>query len=86
MPSRALPFDPVHGIIDDLWGLLPIAAPFALGLPTGGGASWLAWMLGAGAVIYSLLTAYEVGLVPLIPLSLHLGLDALARAALASWR
>ena len=45
---------------------------------------WLAWFFGAGAIMYSLATDYELGAVRLIPVPFHLGLDAVAGAILAA--
>ena len=39
--------------------------------------------LGAGALLYSLLTDYELGLVRALPMTLHLGLDFCSGALLA---
>ncbi|WP_375459617.1 hypothetical protein [uncultured Enterovirga sp.] len=73
----------IHGIIDYLWGVALLAMPFLLGLPSGGAAGWIALAFGAGAILYSLLTAYELGLLPVIPMPVHLGLDAVAGLVLA---
>ena len=74
----------IHGIIDYLWGAALLITPLALGFPLGSAASWIALVFGAGAILYSLLTRYEVGLVPLIPMPVHLGLDAVAGLVLAA--
>jgi hypothetical protein len=67
----------VHGALDYIVGALLIVAPWLLGFANGGPAQWVPVMLGAAIIIYSLLTAYESGVVPAIPLSAHLGLDVL---------
>jgi hypothetical protein len=73
----------LHGIIDYLWGVALLAAPWLFGFADGGPAQWLAVVFGIGAILYSLVTDYELGLVRLIPMSLHLMLDGLAGAFLA---
>lgn len=84
-PARAQPVDPalrtrmittrVHGIIDYLVGLLLLALPYLLGFADGGAAQKVTLTLGAVAVLYSLLTNYELGVLRLIPFRLHLGID-----------
>lgn len=74
----------VHGAIDYLWGVVLIAAPWLLGMPEGGAAMWVAIAFGAGAIVYSLVTDYELGLLRLMPMSLHLTADAAAGALLAA--
>lgn len=73
----------IHGLIDYLWGLGLIATPFLLGF-AGGPAQWIAILFGAGAIAYSLVTDYELGLTPLIPMKAHLALDGIAGAVLAA--
>lgn len=74
----------VHGIVDYVWGALLLGLPFWLALPEGSAARPTAWIFGAGAIAYSLVTVYEVGLVPIVPMRLHLLLDVLAGAVLAA--
>ncbi|MDB5513187.1 MAG: hypothetical protein JWR08_2670 [Enterovirga sp.] len=74
----------VHGAIDYLWGLALMVSPWLAGMPKGGAAMWVAWFFGAGAIAYSLATEYEFGLVPIVPMPLHLGLDGVAGAVLAA--
>lgn len=66
----------VHGILDYLVGALLIVAPWLLGFAQGGAETWLPVVLGAGVIVYSLLTDYELGVVKTIPMPVHLGLDA----------
>jgi hypothetical protein len=73
----------VHGVIDYLWGLALIVSPWLFGFATGGAAQWVAIVFGLGAILYSLITVYELGAVRIIPMSLHLTLDGIAGAALA---
>jgi hypothetical protein len=74
----------VHGVIDYLWGIALIAAPWLFGFATGGAAQWVAILFGAVAVLYSLATDYELGAVRIIPMSMHLVLDGLAGVALVA--
>lgn len=73
----------LHGIIDYLWGIALLAAPWLFGFADGGAAQWLAVAFGLGAILYSLITDYEVGLVRLLPMPLHLALDGLGGLFLA---
>lgn len=74
----------IHGIVDYLWGVALLVMPLVLGFPLGRAATWIALGFGAGAILYSLLTRYELGLIPLIPMPVHLGLDAVAGLVLAA--
>ncbi len=65
----------VHGIIDYVVGILLCAAPWLLGFADGGPAQWVPVILGVAAVVYSLLTDYELGLARLISVPAHLVLD-----------
>ena len=73
----------LHGILDYVVGVLLIAAPWILGFADNGPATYVPVILGAGALVYSLLTNYERGLVRVIPFSTHLVLDVLSGAFLA---
>jgi SPW repeat len=72
-----------HGILDYVVGILLIAAPWVLGFADDGPATYVPVVLGAGALVYSLLTNYELGLLRIIPFSTHLILDVLSGALLA---
>jgi hypothetical protein len=74
----------VHGLLDYLTGALLIALPWLLGFARGGAETWIPVVLGAGAILYSLVTDYELGVVKVLNMRLHLGLDALSGAFLAS--
>lgn len=73
----------VHGALDYGVGGLLIAAPWLLGFATGGPAQWVPVVLGAGAIVYSLLTRYELGVIGLIPMPVHLAIDAASGVLLA---
>ena len=74
----------VHGILDYLTGLLLIAAPYMFGFANGGAAQWVPMVLGVAAILYSLLTRYEWGLVKVIPMPAHLAIDGAHGALLAA--
>ncbi len=78
IPTRA------HGVLDYLTAILLMAMPWALGLGDGGLETWLPVALGAGVVLYSLLTRYELGVAKIIPMPVHLGLDVAGGALLAA--
>lgn len=65
----------VHGIIDYAVGALLIVAPYLLGFADRTPAQWIPMLLGLAALVYSLLTDYELGLVKILPMQAHLGLD-----------
>ena len=65
----------VHGIIDYVVGALLILAPFLFGFADGTAAQWTPILLGVSALVYSLLTRYELSVVKAIPMPVHLGLD-----------
>lgn len=65
----------VHGLLDYLVGVVLIVAPWVLDFADGGPGQWVPVILGAGAILYSLLTDYEFGVVRLIPMATHLMLD-----------
>jgi hypothetical protein len=66
----------VHGILDYLVALLLIVAPYLFGFANGGPEQIVPQALGAMIILLSLLTAYEVSLVKLIPYRVHLMIDA----------
>lgn len=66
-----------HGYIDYLMGLLLVAIPLLFAVPDGA-ATTLLIVLGAGTILYSLMTDYEVGLIRILPMKVHLGIDLIA--------
>ena len=73
----------MHGLLDYLVGIVLIAAPWLFGFADDGPATYIPVALGAGALVYSILTNYEFGVVRLIPFRVHLLLDVLSGAFLA---
>lgn len=74
----------VHGIIDYLFGVLLIAAPWLFGFADLEMARWVPIIIGALIIIYSLLTRYEMGVADVIPMNVHLWLDILGGLVLAA--
>jgi hypothetical protein len=72
----------VHGVLDYAMGIVLIACPFLLGfadadLAANGAETWIMVLFGGIMIVASLMTAYECGVVSLISMSTHLGLDVL---------
>lgn len=74
----------VHGFLDYAMGLLLIAAPWLFGFARGGAETWLPVGIGIAALLYSLLTDYELGVARVISMPAHLWLDALSGVLLAA--
>jgi hypothetical protein len=63
----------IHGVIDYIVGLIVIALPFMLGLQ--GTARMTLIAVGVIAILYSLMTDYELGAVRYLRIRFHLLLD-----------
>jgi hypothetical protein len=74
----------VHGYLDYIMGALLIAAPWLFDFDRGGAETWVPVILGAGAIIYSLMTDYEMGATRGISMRTHLMLDLLSGIFLAA--
>lgn len=75
----------IHGVIDYLYSLAFLASPWLLGYGRGGAETWLAVAMGAGGILYSLLTDYELGAIRVLSMRTHLVIDlALGLLLLAS--
>src|SRR3982750_3880824 len=74
----------VHGMMDYLMGVLLIAAPWLFDFADGGAETWVPVVLGAGAILYSLFTDYELGASHQISMKTHLTLDMISGALLAA--
>ncbi|MEX2573152.1 MAG: SPW repeat protein [Balneolaceae bacterium] len=72
-----------HGTLDYVMGVVLILAPFLFGFATGGAEMWVPIILGAAVILYSLITAYERGVIPGISMRTHLWLDGLGGLFLA---
>lgn len=73
----------IHGMLDYLLGALLIASPWLFGFADHATARWVPVVLGAGVLLYSLLTDYEMGAVKKLQMPAHLLLDALGGVLLA---
>ncbi len=73
-----------HGMIDYLSGGMLLSAPSLLGLTEVPASARVFRLAGGGAVLYSLLTDYELGAVRVLPMPVHLAMDAASGALLAS--
>jgi hypothetical protein len=74
----------LHGMLDYPLAILLIALPWLGGFADGGPAQWLPVGAGVVMLVMSAMTAYEMGLVRVIPLPVHLGADALLGTLLAA--
>lgn len=74
----------VHGVLDYVVGVALIAAPNLFGFSElGGPAVLLPRLLGAAAILFSVLTNYEWGVLKVIPMRVHLAVDFLSGVLLA---
>lgn len=73
-----------HGVLDYLVGIILIISPWLLGFATGGAEMWIPIILGAGAIIYSIITNYELGFFKILSFKFHLSIDTLSGILLAS--
>ncbi|GAA4344200.1 SPW repeat domain-containing protein [Flaviaesturariibacter amylovorans] len=73
-----------HGYLDYLMGVLLIAAPWIFDFAAGGAETWIPVILGAGAILYSLFTDYELGAARTLSMRTHLGLDLMSGILLAA--
>lgn len=74
LPLYAMRFIPtgVHAVLDYLVGALLIASPWLFGFAAGGAETWVPVVLGTTALVMSVLTDYELGLIRTIPMPTHL--------------
>lgn len=73
-----------HGYLDYIMGILLIAAPWLFGFTRGGAETWVPVILGAGTILYSLLTDYQLGVARVFSMRTHLTLDMLGGIILAA--
>ena len=74
----------VHGILDYLGGIVLILAPNIFGFTENDDATWVARIIGIALIVLALLTRYELGVLKVLPMSLHLWIDVLASIFLAA--
>ena len=73
----------IHGVLDYLYSALLLLAPWLFGFADGGVLHWASMLAGAGTLVVSLLTDYELSLRRWIYLPTHLALDVAAGLFLA---
>jgi hypothetical protein len=83
MNLRVIPTS-VHGVLDYATGSALLAAPELLRLKDVPRAALPPRLAGAGATVYSLTTDYELGVIRVLPMPVHLALDAMSGALLAA--
>ena len=83
MRLRVIPTN-VHSAVDHVVGPALIAAPAVLGLERRSPEGLVPRLNGIAAAVYSNLTDYELSLKNVIPMKLHLALDAVSGATLAA--
>src|ERR1700712_182458 len=74
----------VHAVIDYIVAVILLGLPYLFDAWAGGGAKvWVPMALGIATIIYSLLTSYELGVLPILSMPVHLVLDASSGLVLA---
>lgn len=73
-----------HGYMDYIMGIFLLVSPYLFSLNPNAIESTIFYIMGATAIIYSLFTNYELGLLKLIPMKAHLVLDILSGILLAA--
>jgi hypothetical protein len=74
-----------HGYLDYISGMLIAASPRLFGFAKGSKAArYIPFVLGAGALIYSIFTKYAPGKFRVIPVKVHLLLDEMSGAFMAA--
>lgn len=74
----------VHGVVDYATGGALLAAPRLLGLGGVPASARVLQLAGGGAALYSAITDYELGALKVIPMPVHLALDAASGALVAA--
>jgi hypothetical protein len=72
-----------HGYIDYIFGLIIIALAYLLNFNSENTPNIALYIVGASAIIYSFFTNYELGVIKIIPINIHLMLDSLSGIFLA---
>ena len=74
----------MHGVLDYAVGMLLIVIPWLAGFARGGAETWIPVILGVAALLYSLVTNYELGRWKLLSFKTHLVIDFMSGVLLAS--
>ncbi|HEX6589155.1 MAG TPA: hypothetical protein VF039_09035 [Longimicrobiales bacterium] len=72
----------IHGVLDYVVSIFLLASPWLLDFHQSGTATWVVIVLGGSALLYSVFTDYEAGVIKRIPMPAHLALDAVHGALL----
>ena len=72
-----------HGVLDYVTGVVLIAAPWIFQFNDIAAAKWTAIGVGVAMIASAALTNYELSVVRVIPMHVHLGMDAVMGAFLA---
>jgi hypothetical protein len=74
-----------HGVLDYMSGLLLLAAPNLLGFAeAGGAAAWIPRIVGLMILLQAMVTDYELGLMKVMPIAMHLMTDYVVGAFLVA--
>jgi hypothetical protein len=73
-----------HAYIDYIVGIILIAAAYLLNFQSENTPNIVLYASGSWALLYSLLTKYELGLLKVIPINIHLMLDTISGTFLAT--
>lgn len=73
-----------HGYMDYIMGIFLLASPSLFSLNVNATESTVFYIVGVTAIIYSLLTNYELGFLKIIPMKGHLALDIFSGIFLAA--
>jgi hypothetical protein len=74
----------IHGIIDYISGVFFCMSPWLFGFATDNADMWIPIILGVLAVVYSLFTDYEWGIIRRLPMPVHLTLDIMSGVLMAA--
>jgi hypothetical protein len=74
----------VHGVLDYVVVALLIASPWLFDFADDGAEMWVPIVIGAGVLVYSLFTDYDLSLADIIPMPVHLILDFIGGVVLVA--
>ena len=74
----------IHGMLDYGSGLLLLLAPYIFDFADGTAAQYVPQAIGAGVLLMSLVTDYELSLAKLVPMPAHLAVDVAGGLLLAA--
>ncbi len=74
----------MHGVLDYLVGIFLIVSPWLFNFADGGAKIWIPIILGVSALVYSMMTNYELGVFKTLSMKTHLTLDLLSGIFLAA--